>query len=403
MTSKQTKFKETELEKTPKDWETFELKDVIDFDPTRSIRKGDRVKFVAMTDIGIFNKHINNCTVKEFNGGSKFQNGDTLLARITPCLENGKTAFVDILTENEIAGGSTEFIVMAEKKGQSVSEFVYYLAISPEFRELAIQAMVGTSGRQRVQIDKLKSHEMALPTPPEQQKIAGVLGALDEKIELNRKMNKTLESLAHAIFKKWFIDDSDSNWETKKLEEFGKVICGKTPSKSKAEYFGGIIPFIKIPDMHGQTFVIKTEDSLTEEGQMNQTNKTIPTGSVCVSCIATVGLVSIASAESQTNQQINSIVPDKSEYTFFLYLKLKEIKQDLLDMASGGSATLNINTGTFSSIAVVAPSDEELTKFDLKVRPLFEKILLNLNEIETLSHIRDSLLPRLMSGKLRVI
>ncbi|WP_278522627.1 restriction endonuclease subunit S [Clostridium cochlearium] len=142
----------------------------------------------------------------EFTSGTKFRNGDTLLARITPCLENGKTARVDILNKNEVAFGSTEFIVLREKIGITDNDFIYYLSISPEFRNLAIKSMNGSSGRQRVQKDVLEQCEIKLPSLKEQKAIAHILSTLDEKIETNNQINKKLEEMAQAIFKQWFVD-----------------------------------------------------------------------------------------------------------------------------------------------------------------------------------------------------
>ncbi len=136
-----------QAEPIPEDWEVLKLGDAIDFVPQRIIKKGQEVKFVAMTDIDPSDKQIKGFSNRKFNGGSKFKNGDTLMARITPCLENGKTAFCNVLNDDEIAGGSTELIVLSGKEGKSDSNFVYYLMISPEIRDIAIQAMAGTFGR----------------------------------------------------------------------------------------------------------------------------------------------------------------------------------------------------------------------------------------------------------------
>ncbi|MEA1893786.1 MAG: restriction endonuclease subunit S [Euryarchaeota archaeon] len=138
--------------------------------------------------------------------GSRFQNGDTLLARITPCLENGKTAHVNFLEDGEIAHGSTEFIVLSGIEGMTDNLFVYYLTRSPEFRDFAIVRMEGSSGRQRVPAPTLKRFTFACPPLPEQRAIAHILGSLDDKIELNRRMNETLEAMAQAIFKSWLVD-----------------------------------------------------------------------------------------------------------------------------------------------------------------------------------------------------
>lgn len=153
--------------------------------------------------------------------------------------------------------------------------------------------------------------------------------------------------------------------------------------------------------MHENIFLFETTDSLTEEGKQSQSNKTIPPKSICVSCIATVGLVSMNAKESQTNQQINSIIPQKECYRYFLYLTMKSSYELLHSMASGGTATPNLNTGNFSTIPVHYPGDKFLVAFQREVESYFDKIFINQVQIRTLEKLRDTLLPKLMSGEVK--
>ncbi|SUB26646.1 restriction endonuclease subunit S [Avibacterium gallinarum] len=193
-------------------------------------------------------------------------------------------------------------------------------------------------------------------------------------------------------------------WEVKQVKDMGKIICGKTPSKKKEEFYGNDIPFIKIPDMHNNTFIIKTTDNLSLLGANNQKTKFIEKGSICISCIATVGLVSITSERSQTNQQINSIVPNSEIFTEYLYLYFSQdtMNKKLKDLASGGSATLNLNTTAFSNITLLIPNNNLIEFFHKKVQPLFDKILSNKKESISLSDTRDELLPKLLSGDIEL-
>lgn len=174
------------------DWEQMRAADFLDFNPRLSIKKGTIATKIAMDKLKPFTKKIPKTEQAEFSGGSKFSNGDTIMARITPCLENGKTAFVDILEENEVAFGSTEFIVMRAKKGVSDPQFVYYLATSPMFRNIAIKSMVGSSGRQRVQQSVLDELELTVPPLEEQRRIGSFLSLFDSKIAVNNKINDNL-------------------------------------------------------------------------------------------------------------------------------------------------------------------------------------------------------------------
>lgn len=170
-------------------WTAIRATDFIDFNPRLSIKKGAMATKIAMDKLLPFTKKIPETEQAEFSGGAKFSNGDTIMARITPCLENGKTAFVDILTEGEIAFGSTEFIVLRAKNGISDPQFIYYLATSPAFRNVAIKSMVGSSGRQRVQQGVLNELRLMVPPLKEQRQIGAFFADLDEKIALNNEIN----------------------------------------------------------------------------------------------------------------------------------------------------------------------------------------------------------------------
>jgi len=190
----------------PEGWKMTTLGEVADVNPTEFLKKGKVAKYVAMESIELFTRRISNFTLKEFHGGMKFRNGDILFARITPCLENGKTSLVDILEDGEVGFGSTEFIVLREKHNLSDKKYLYYLALSPKLREIAIKLMTGSSGRQRVQTNLFLEENIFIPPLSEQRAIASVLSSFDDKIELLREQNKTLEAIAQALYKRWFVD-----------------------------------------------------------------------------------------------------------------------------------------------------------------------------------------------------
>ena len=173
-------------------WQEVRLGEVAEINPKETLRKHYLYKKVAMDNLEPYTKKVYSFGIESFNGGAKFRNGDTLLARITPCLENGKTAFVDFLQDDEIAFGSTEFIVLREKTTISDKDFLYYLARSKHFREVAIKSMTGSSGRERVQIEVLRDFTFfLLPPLTTQQKIAEILSSFDDKIDLLHRQNKT--------------------------------------------------------------------------------------------------------------------------------------------------------------------------------------------------------------------
>ena len=174
------------------DWRKMKLSDIAYINPRESIKKGTVAKKIAMDKLRPFCRDIPEVSLEAFSGGTKFRNGDTIMARITPCLENGKTALVNVLDDDEVGFGSTEYIVFRAKEGISTSEFIYYLIWSPEVREPAIKSMVGSSGRQRVQTGVVQNIEITVPSLEEQKEIAGILKVLDDKIQINNKINNNL-------------------------------------------------------------------------------------------------------------------------------------------------------------------------------------------------------------------
>ena len=408
-----------------KKWQSYKITDFLEINPSLKLNAKNKYSFVEMKDLSESKKYVNPSQKKGLKGGDKFQEKDTLFARITPCLENGKICQVKNLEEG-VGFGSTEFLVFRGKQGISDTDFVYYLSRSEVFRNFAEQNMVGTSGRQRVSKEVFSNLELDLPDLPTQKAIAEILSSLDDKIELNNQINQNLEALAQALFKQWFVDfefpnengepykssggemiDSElgeipKGWELESLENFGEVICGKTPSKAEPENFGNEVPFIKIPDMHGKIFITETIESLSIKGANSQKKKLLPQGSVMISSIATVGLVALTTRNSQTNQQINSIIPKHAFQTYFLYFLCLELKPTFLNLASGGAVTLNMNTSTFKSLKVIHPKSDILESFHKRVETIFEQILNLQIESENLSNLRDTLLPKLISGELEV-
>ncbi len=174
------------------EWKKYRLDDFIEFNPTISLKKGTVARKITMDQLIPHSRDIYSWVYEAYSGGAKFQNGDTIMARITPCLENGKHAYISLLDEGETAYGSTEYIVMRGKPGISDNRFVYYLSHYPDFKNAAIKSMVGSSGRQRAQVDVLRNLEFYLPDLPGQKRIANILSGLDDKIALNNRINHNL-------------------------------------------------------------------------------------------------------------------------------------------------------------------------------------------------------------------
>ncbi|EGQ3832457.1 restriction endonuclease subunit S [Staphylococcus pseudintermedius] len=275
---------------------------------------------------------------------------------------------------------------------------------------------------------KFENLSLDIPSLKNQKKISNILSVLDNKIEINKKIIANLEELSQTLFKHWFVDfefpDENGNpykssggemvdselgmipkgWEIITINDFANnnVITGKTPStKIKENYSETGIPFLTIPDMHNDIFALNTERYISELGIEKLIKKVLPKNSLSISCIATPGLVCIIANDTLTNQQINSFTPNKNAL-YYLYFKLKSMKDYIRDLGSGGSATLNLNKTQFSKIKLVKPINEILYKYDKLVSPNFKMILNIQKEIQQLTQLRDTLLPKLMSGEIEI-
>ena len=191
----------------PGEWREIPFSEAVLVNPTVRLDRGVTYPFVDMAAVNADSRSAFPSGQRKFRGGgSRFHSGDTLMARITPCLENGKIAHYHAPELMSDAHGSTEFIVIRGRPNVTDNDFAYYLTQWNEVREYAIGQMTGTSGRQRVPVSSLDHLVVPIPSLPEQRSIAHILGTLDDKIELNRRMNQTLEEMARALFKSWFVD-----------------------------------------------------------------------------------------------------------------------------------------------------------------------------------------------------
>ena len=378
------------------DWITIKAADFIDFNPRLSLKKGSIATKVAMDKLQPFTKKIPATEKAEFSGGAKFCNGDTIMARITPCLENGKTAFVDVLEEGEVGFGSTEFIVLRAREGISDPQFIYYLATSPWFRNVAIKSMVGSSGRQRVQQGVLDELELTVPSLPEQQKIGAFLAMFDEKIALNNKINDNLQQQASALYKSWFVDFSsvsnsemlDSQigkipygWRIYKLSEFLPVITGKknaNVSSDKGDY-----PFFSCSQDFAWT------DDYSFEGH--------------AILVAGNGDFNVKwyRGKFEAYQRTYVLIPYEERFTSWLYYAVK-YNLAKITSAARGSVIKFITKGNLEDFSFAAPADLSSCTIIDTFATINRKIDALTQENYRLAAMRDTLLPRLMSGEVDV-
>lgn len=283
--------------------------------------------------------------------------------------------------------------------GKINMDFLYWLLQSKNYR-CHILATASGSTVKHTSPRRIKEFCFLLPPLEEQTAAANLLNVVETKIHLLEHSSVVLEQAAMNLFRQWFTCSCEQ--KPQPLVAFGKIVCGKTPPKEVSYYFGGPVPFIKIPDLRRRVYLTRTVDSLSYEGAATQPRKQIPPNSICVSCIATVGMVAFTATWCHTNQQINSIIPHHHWNRYYLYCYLKTMGPQLEALSTGGSTTLNLNTGRFSRLPIPQPPQSLLEKFYRVVHPFFQRILLNTRHVERLIILRDSLLPKLMARKIKI-
>lgn len=379
------------------DWQEVALADVATINPTESLGKGRVAKKVSMDALQSFTKKPNSFSLEEYNGGMKFRNGDTIVARITPCLENGKTAYIDLLDEGEVGFGSTEYIVLREKKGLSDGHFLYYFSISPIFREVAILSMTGSSGRQRVQTDVVKQHLFEIPPLPEQKAIAAVLGSLDDKIDLLHRQNQTLEAMAETVFRQWFVEEVRKDWEGWPLSSIAHFLnglaCQKYPPKNDLDK----LPVLKIREL--SSGISESSDWATREVKPEYI---VEAGDVIFAWSASLMVKVWDGEKCVLNQHLFKVTSSDFPKWFYLMWCKHHLAEFISISASHATTMGHIKRGDLDAAMVNVPPDNELKVMSEQMTPLLDKQIAIAKQIKSLEKLRDTLLPKLMSGEVRV-
>lgn len=371
------------------------LGDCILCNPKVKLTKGELYPVIDIDKITVGRKYVSNKTFITFAGqsGCKFENGDTLMARITPCLENGKMAVAKIASKGL---GSTELFVFRSKDGVTDEEFVYYLLKQQYIRNLAANSMTGASGRQRADLKFIKRIKIQLPNLDVQHRIASILSTYDTLIENNTKRIRLLEKMAENLYKEWFVrfrfpghenvemeNGLPKGWKVKKYEDEFNVKYGKG------------LPTDKL-----------TKDGFPVFGSNGQigyyTSYMYETPQILISCRgASSGVVNISLPKSFiTNNSLICEMTNETE-SVFEYLKYCFLNTNLVQYQTG-SAQPQITINNIVKLKLLIPSTDVQIKFADKVRTLDKEVGNLQHQNSLLARQRDLLLPRLMSGKLEV-
>jgi type I restriction enzyme S subunit len=381
----------------------------------------------------------------------------------------GQVAWVDELYEN--CNINAQLALLRADETTVHAKFLFYLLSSKEFQRLLVSFSSG-SAQPQLPIKALKLVPIRFPEYSEQVSIAKALDVLSTKIEINHQTNQTLEQMAQALFKSWFVDfdpvfdnalasgmavddfpealqkkalarqtyiqeyrqiqsekqgqqhrqlfpsefeqtDEPSigingwipkGWEKSNLKSFGKVVTGKTPPKKIENAFADKgLPFITPSDVDSDVFALTVARYLSSDGVTTVKNNVVEQGSVCVTCIGSqMGKTVIAPYKSVTNQQLNSIVLAKQSYRNYVFMNLRLRREELFNLGSSGSTMPILNKSSFEGLNTLKPTESVLNEFSKVTEKLIDKILLGSHQNEELSKVRDTLLPKLISGELQL-
>lgn len=363
-------------------------------------------KFIPMDLVRPFCRDVAGYNTRLHSSGAKFQNGDVLLARITPCLENGKTAFVNFLNSSEAGSGSTEFIVMRAINGAADNRYVYYLATSADFRDYAIKSMVGTSGRQRVQIDALADYELDLPDLATQKKIADTLSAFDDKIELNRQTNETLEEMGRTLFRHYFIDTPEAkNWPMVKVGDVLQSIESGSRPRGGATKSG--IPSVGAENVIGLgKYDYSKEKYISVDYFKKLKHGIIQSGDVLLYKDGayvgkeTMFMDGFPHERAAVNEHVFILRTNNrllSQSYLYYWLDQNWITQKIINAGIAKAAQPGINQRDVECLPILLPPVNETNKFNSCCKLLLSKIFANALESRALAKTRDVLSLKLIN------
>ena len=380
------------------EWTKKKLSDIVDFNPRETIKKGTIAKKIPMDVLRPFYRDIPYYVEACFSSGMKFRNGDTIMARITPCLENGKTAQVSILNDGEVGFGSTEYIVFRAKEGIADKDYLYYLVCSPEVRELAIKSMVGSSGRQRVQTDVVKNLEIDVPPLVEQEKIGSLLKLFDDKIALNDRINNNLEQQAQAIFANEFLslDTLPEGWKQASLIDIADYLNGLAMQKYRptADEIG--IPVLKIKELRQG----RCDDNSELCSPSIKSDYIIHDGDVIFSWSGSLLVDLWCGGICGLNQHLFKVTSSKYDKWFY-YAWTKHHLDRFVAVAADKATTMgHIKRDELAKAEVLIPNATDYNRIGALLQPIYEMIISNRIENKKLAATRDTLLPKLMNGEI---
>lgn len=283
------------------------------------------------------------------------------------------------------------------------SKFLVHYLNSSIGQQILESTMIG-SAQKALTIIGLKGLEVKFPPISEQNEIASTLTNLDKKIDLLNRQNKTFEQLAEALFRQWFVEEAEENWELGKVDDIVSIKGGTTPSTTNPEFWNGTINWTSPRDLSNATsiFLFNTERKITEKGLSQIGSGLLPIGTVLLSSRAPIGYLTITEVPVAINQGYIAIICDKIVSNYFMFLWCKA-NMEMIENAGNGSVFQEISKSSFKSLEFIIPPIEKIEVFNEEVAGIFQKMKSNQIQIESLVITRNTLLPKLMNGDVKII
>lgn len=384
--------------------------DCIQISPPVSLVKGKIYSFIEMANVSTVFREPDYIDVKAFSSGTKFEDGDTVIARIEPCLQNGKRFFVKGIGKGF---GSTEFLVFRPKTIGVDNKYLYYFMKTEYIQQLMVSSMTGATGRQRVNNDIFADLEISLPDISVQRRIASILSAYEDLIENNRRQIKLLEEAAQRLYREWFVelrfpghesvkvvDGVPEGWMKGTVDNIVKLLSGY-PFKSSEYVSSGKYRLITIKNVKDGEFSPDNVDYIDQLPDKVPSHCILTEGDILLSLTGNIGRVCIVNGYNYLlNQRVAKLQTLHPAYAYCMF-RSKEMLNKMTAL-SNGVAQQNLSPIRAEKIRILIPSSNLLFQFKNIVEPIISQIILLNNQITFACEARDRLLPELMDGEMEV-
>ena len=401
------------------EWKEYKLGDVVDVINGYAFKSSnfidspetDALPVIKIKNVANGDVHLNDVQYHAYDSSLKkfvIEKGDILIALTGnhPEVMTQVVGEVSLYKLNEKALLNQRVAKIQAKEGLS-ENYLYYFLKNDATHDVIASNSGGSANQANISKTDIENLKLLLPSYIEQTSIASVLSCLDDKIDLLQRQNKTLEQLAEALFRQWFVEEADKSWKVEELANVFDIGIGRTPPRKEHEWFSeniNDIKWVSIKDMGGNgIYIDTTSEYLTEEAVKKFNIPVIPSNTILLSFKMTIGRLGITTEKMLSNEAIAHFKEKSNSSLFpeYLYLFLKTYNWEQLGSTS--SIVEAINSQMIKNMQMPIPDEAILSKFRRTIQPYFQKIKANSKQISNLSKLRDTLLPKLMSGEVKVI